>query len=363
MNILELCLSPDLGGLELYVKKVISYLHSSDNVCHAVVYSGGEIESVLQENKLDTLRPRFRRLPFLSAYKLAGIIDAHNIDIIHIHWNKDLSIAVLAKIISKRSVKLIYTRHMGITRDKSNRYHRFLYARVDRFIAITKQLHHQANKYLPISEDKIQLLYPGISANTETNLNSDEAFKDTLFDKESFKIALFGRIENRKGQHVLLAALNNLIKEGYNVSISLIGHVMDKAYFEDLLDYINEHGLANHFHYHGFSHHPIALMSCFDAIVLTTYEETFGLVLIEGMHVNVPVIGTNAGGVPEIIKHGETGLLFEPGNGDSLASAIKQLLENPKLKAQITVNAKQFADENFSEERHFESLEKLFQEA
>ena len=89
-------------------------------------------------------------------------------------------------------------------------------------------------------------------------------------------------------------------------------------------------------------------MTCFDVIVLTTKNETFGLVLIEAMLAGIAVIGSNAGGVPEIIDHEQTGLLFETWNVKSLATAIKRLVQNAELRASLARAGQQKARAQFN---------------
>ena len=87
-------------------------------------------------------------------------------------------------------------------------------------------------------------------------------------------------------------------------------------------------------------------MPCFDLIILPTYEETFGLIVAEAMMMQVPVIGSNAGGVPEIINHQENGLLFESKTID-LQKRIDFIIEKKESTAQLVNKASQFANERY----------------
>ena len=80
-------------------------------------------------------------------------------------------------------------------------------------------------------------------------------------------------------------------------------------------------------------------MPFFNLIVLPTYEETFGLVVAEAMLMKVPVLGSNAGGVPEIITHESNGLLFETRNYSDLQDKIDMIIENSQLRERIIIMA------------------------
>ena len=104
-------------------------------------------------------------------------------------------------------------------------------------------------------------------------------------------------------------------------------------------------------------------MPCFDAVVLATKCETFGLVLPEAMRAGVAVIGSNCGGVPEIIIHEKTGLLFESENVDDLTAQISNIASDRSFCKKLAKAGKEDADKRFSEEKHFEKLLELFEPA
>jgi glycosyltransferase involved in cell wall biosynthesis len=119
-------------------------------------------------------------------------------------------------------------------------------------------------------------------------------------------------------------------------------------------------GIGNNVVFMDFVKEPQKLMQLCDCILLASFEETFGLVLPEAMRSGVAVIGSNKGGVPEIIEHEKTGLLFVSGDANSLYQQIKRLYRNEAFKIQLANNGKVSADERFNTEKHFEQLEQHF---
>ena len=110
-----------------------------------------------------------------------------------------------------------------------------------------------------------------------------------------------------------------------------------------------------------FVSQPQQLMQLCDCVTLASAQETFGLVLPEAMRSGVAVIGSNSGGVPEIIDHEKTGLLFDSGNADDLYNQIEKLYLDPALKKVIAEQGKKSADERFNNELHFKQLEQYLQ--
>lgn len=359
MNILELCTSPGFGGLELYAINVTTYLNQAGHSVNAVCAADTMIHDRLQKSniKFKIIRVVNRFLPVIAALRLARYIDKHRIDVMHMHWGKDLLFAVLAKKFARRDFRLVYTRQMALTRFKHDWYHRFLYRNVDCYIVITRQLMGQASKYLTIEKDRIKLLYYGVVSPIEAGcIDCAQFYNEYKIPHQSTKIALFGRIEELKGQHLLIEAVNQLKQKGHAVHASLVGHIMDEDYFNGLQQTVNSYGLQQEVSYLGFHDNPVSMMPCFDIVVLATKCETFGLVLIEAMRSGVVVIGSDCGGVPEIIDDEDSGLLFKSGSAESLFTALDRLVSDPHLRAKMAAAGKFKADKEFAVEEYYPKL-------
>lgn len=363
MVIAILCLSQGHGGLELYALREHKELVARGVGCLSVVASQSMLSEQLSKQGLNSviLNIANRRLPLLAAKKLAHILEQNNVDVLHMHWNKDLNLAVLAKVFAKRNIKLVYSRHMDISRSKRDFLHRWFYSRVDLLLTNSKLVTQNCEKLLPMSKDDIQLLHIGVTAPESSTPDCNLFFGDH-FHHRKLNIACFGRIEPYKGQHVLVSALGSLVKQGLDISVTIIGHVMDQSYADKLKASVETNKLSSHLQFKGFVDNPTELMRCFEIVVLTTYQETFGLVLIEAMRAGVAVIGTNAGGVPDIIEPEKSGLLTEPGSHESLAAAIKQLYEDPEKLDKLSTQGKTRADHYFSDDIHFNKLESFLSE-
>jgi len=121
-------------------------------------------------------------------------------------------------------------------------------------------------------------------------------------------------------------------------------------------------GVESRVHFLGFMKNPHHFFQACDAIVLASKRETFGLVLIEAMQVQTAVIGSNSGGVVEIIDDRETGVLFEVGSSDSLAEKIEMLKEDKELLENIAKAGKEKCDRMFSNTLQFEKLAEILKD-
>jgi len=359
MNVLVVCTSTGRGGLELYARREVRFLVGEAGVnCHLVAQKDSCIAECVTDDGVTPLylKWRFKAMPLFSAMKLACYIDDNEIDLIHFHWGNDLPFVAIAKYFSKRKPKLVYTRHMAITRHKKDFYHRFIYGQLDLVLTVSNQVRKEAVMYLPLEPLQIKLLYLGVAAaNVEKVAERRAQFKG-IANNHAFNIGMFGRIEHGKGQHLLVEAMVVLAERGLDVSAMIIGHVMDQSYFDQLKKTIEEKGLSKRFEFVDFINNPMEVMPCFDVVTLLTYCETFGLVLVEAMRAGVAVIGTNAGGVPEIIIDNETGLLIPPGDVTALAEVLARLYDDETFKKSLAHNGQQRGDTLFDEANNFNAL-------
>ncbi|MDX4012943.1 glycosyltransferase family 4 protein [Aliarcobacter skirrowii] len=345
-RILEVCLSPDLGGLELFMKNSTKFLK-----CSAVINKKSKLKNVFENEKINYFE--LSRYNFL---KLAKIIDKEKIDIVHLHWTKDLPVVVFAKLLSKRKPKIVQTRHMHMTRFKSDFYHKFLYKNIDMIIAVTNLVKEQLEKFIPKGiRPKIETSY--IGANTPKLLSNEEknSLKKSFNIADEFIVCIVGRIEEAKGQHIVLEAVESLRKSGIKIKTLVVGHYMDENYFNNL-----KNSYSNDI-FTGFVSNPTDLMQISDCVVLATKKETFGLVLIEAMKCGVCVLGSNSGGPLEIIDDEKNGLLFESMNSDNLYEKLSLIIENKKLKETLALNGKIKANEFFDSKKQLIELKNILE--
>ncbi|MDF1881091.1 glycosyltransferase family 4 protein [Sulfurimonas sp. MAG313] len=357
-NVMELCLSPDLGGLELYMMRAAKSLKGRFNVI-SIINTKGKLESYYKdtEHRYELLSKNSNLLMISSARKLAKIMDANKIDIVHLHWTKDIPICVLAKKLSKIKPKLVQTRNMNMTRFKDSLYHRFLYTNIDMMLPVTKKVEEQINKFIP--EDIrpcIEVLYMGTD---KLKLLSEE--KILIFKKEHgmnvpFSVAMVGRIEEDKGQYLLIEALSKLDR----VEAFFVGREMKEGYIQSLKEQAKKLGIENRVHFLGFLKEPASFMQACDAMVLATPCETFGLVVIEAMAAKTAMIATKACGPLEIIEDGISGMLFENNNIDELSNKIQLLAQDDSLINKITLKALKVTEDKFETVKQFDKLGNLF---
>jgi glycosyltransferase involved in cell wall biosynthesis len=141
-------------------------------------------------------------------------------------------------------------------------------------------------------------------------------------------------VEPKKGLGVLLQAMALLKRSGGDreCELLIVGEGPARASLESLTRRL---GIAGSVRFAGSRRDIPRILPLLDLFVLPSLYEGFGIAILEAMAAGKPVVATTAGGIPEFVEAGETGLLVEPGNAAALAEAIGCLLSDPERARQM----------------------------
>ncbi len=145
-------------------------------------------------------------------------------------------------------------------------------------------------------------------------------------------VGMMGRLKPLKGQRDLLAALGVLAREGQAFQAVVVGEGPDRAALEDLA---RAQGLGTHVRFLGRQDDLPALYAACDVCVLCSRSEGLPNVLLEAMASGCAVVSTPVGGVPEVLRDGVEGIHYPVGDADALAAALRRLLGEPTLRADM----------------------------
>jgi glycosyltransferase involved in cell wall biosynthesis len=139
-----------------------------------------------------------------------------------------------------------------------------------------------------------------------------------------------------KSPEIIVQACGLLAKRGVPVRLFVGG---DGEMLEALKQLSKELGIADRIHWLGLVTDPLKLLQASDLFLLATVGEAFGLVLAEAMACGVPVVGSRAGAIPEVVEDGETGLLVSPRSAEAMADAIATLAGDQEKRKRMAQNS------------------------
>jgi glycosyltransferase involved in cell wall biosynthesis len=160
----------------------------------------------------------------------------------------------------------------------------------------------------------------------------------------TIQILCVGTVDVRKNQNALIRAVDSLRPEGKFELVFLGGARRKSAYGREFFELIETRPWCR---YGGFADRNALkqYMASASGLVLPSLEDNCPMVVLEAMAAGVPVAAARVGGVPDLVRHGETGLLFDPLNELSIADAMKELLEN--CESSMAKRAKDEAGKRF----------------
>jgi glycosyltransferase involved in cell wall biosynthesis len=178
-------------------------------------------------------------------------------------------------------------------------------------------------------------------------------------------VGLVGRINAWKGQGVLVNAAHKVFSAHPDapLRVLIVGSVPpgQDSLLTQLQAQIASAGLERHVSIMGFTPDVWPIWCGIDvAIVPSTDPEPFGMVALEAMCAGRPVVASAHGGLVDIVVHGQTGYLFEPGNADELAACISRLAASSELRAQLGASGRDRALQQFGLDVQADAFRSLY---
>jgi glycosyltransferase involved in cell wall biosynthesis len=272
-------------------------------------------------------------------------IVSQQIDLVHTHDYKADLYGYLAARWARRQV--FATCHLWFCPSLQDRF----YAGLDRQVLkhfdgvigvsppIGMTLH---NSHVP--QSKIAVIANGIDFSPF--LGVEDALADREFGSD-FAIGIVGRLVRQKGHPILFAAARAILEKYPGAKFVLVGDGPDRKQLEVLA---RELGITGSVYFAGFRDDVARVYAGLDLMVMPSLDEGLPMTLLEAMAAKRAVIASAVGAVPEVIEHGENGLLVEPGSADDLGQAMLLLLSDAPLRHRLAENARQSVS-RFSSDR------------
>ncbi|HRT81433.1 MAG TPA: glycosyltransferase family 4 protein [Bacteroidales bacterium] len=226
----------------------------------------------------------------------------------------------------------------------------FLKTAANKYILISDYLIDAYSKLLPA--DKIQRIYNGIDFN-RINLKPEKR-------NHFFNMCMVGIISEQKNNMDALRALNILVNNsGFtNLRLHLIGG-WKADYLELINTYIDENRLQEYVVFHGHTKDIDNLLSTMDLGLMCSRDEAFGRVTVEYMLHKIPVIASNSGANPELVKDDINGYLYSIYHPEELAGKIFTFIQSPEKCKQMGINAFYYGKSHFSSEQNTKEIYKV----
>ena len=268
----------------------------------------------------EALRMR-HELDLMAAWQLGRYLRQQHIDILHMHTPHAHTIGLLAGKLAPK-VRLVVSRRSDFAPAR-NWLSRCKYAYPGvQYVAVSDAVRHVliANG---VPARRVQTVYSGI------DLHRFSAVQEAppLFPPGTRIIGTVGHLAGQKGHRYLLEAIALLIRDEPRLGVVIAGDGALRATLETQAVAL---GITAHVCFTGFRRDVLALMQSFEIFVFSSYFEGLGTAILDAMALGKPVVATRAGGIPEAVRDGITGLLVPPRDPQALADAVRYLLHHPE---------------------------------
>lgn len=374
-NILFIHQSAELYGSDKTLLLLLKHLDKKEFLPIVVLPSNGPLKDALEKENIKVFIAPVLKLhrqiftpknliTFFKEIKSATSI----LDNLNQHYNFDVvysnTLAVLLGMIyaKKRKIKHLWHVHEIIVHPKLiatifpillNRYANVVVcnskATMKNLIDRKKQL-----------KDKTTVIYNGIEE--QTGIPTRVFKTDFGFNNDDIIITLVGRINRLKGHKWLLHTFIKYLNQNPKVKLLFVGAPFkgQEHFLHEIQQIIQDNKLQQKVILEPFTNDLSKIWAITDiAVMPSTEAESFGLVATEAMLENKPVVGSNHGGLVEIIINNKTGFLVEPNNENALSEVLIKLIENPELRSSFGENGHQRVINEFGIDVYIQKISEL----
>jgi L-malate glycosyltransferase len=195
----------------------------------------------------------------------------------------------------------------------------------------------------------------------------ESPFKQELgISPKSFLVCAVGQICARKGLRELLEVFSQIYDHVPQMHLAIVGKPVfshEETYRDELVAMTVAFGITDRVHFSGERHDISSVLQSSDLLVLNSFEEPFGLVLIEAMSSGTPILATRTGGIPEIVSDSQKGWLIEKGDKAGLALKLVELSQDLDLLEKVARSAQDTVYPHFSLDRFLTDVHKFYKNA
>jgi glycosyltransferase involved in cell wall biosynthesis len=346
-----------VAGAEVLVTQIIQRLRKRIQPTIFCLDSAGALSDQLTDVEIISLERR-PGWDFRVAWRMVGHIRRLGIEVLHAHQYSPFFYAALAKVLTRGSVRLVFTEHGRHFPDRVSPLRRA----GNRLL-----LQHLANAVNAVSafsadslasqdgfcRHQIEVIENGIDVE---RFHSSAGLPVDL-DLSRRYVVHIARFHPIKDQATLLKAFEQVAKIFPDVDLLMVG---DGELRNELVRLGKDLGLEERVRFLGIRQDVPSILRVAKVFVLTSQSEGAPLTLLEAMAVGLPVVVTAVGGMPEIVRDGVDGILAQRGDANAIASALIRLLENPGAASAMGAAAAQRIREYYTIDRAVERYYRLY---
>lgn len=339
LEVIQICISPSWGGLEMVAFETAILLQTQKVSCTTVAIAKSPLANKLKSSGMPVLEVQSGAIYFLqTVFKIRKLLKSFPVQSVLVQTLHHLFIARVS-LLGFTEVSVVGFSHTFVNIFKKDIYHRWIYARLNTLVALTKTHKENLTTHLPVSENIFEIIPNSVDPTVFTPQKRNPSFRESFQSTEKdVLIGLVGRLDKAKGQSLIIKAASIIKDKGQNnFKILLVGEetLNEPGILKSLKELTQDLKLEDHIFFTGYQSNIPEIMASLDVTVMASDAETFGRVIIESMASKTAVIASRAGGVIDIIDDEINGLLFTPGNEKDLARQLERLITDQTTRERL----------------------------
>jgi glycosyltransferase involved in cell wall biosynthesis len=330
-------------GLRKLGAKVIILCQPDSVLGKRASVEGFEVRTCRMRKSYDILAIKF----------ILELIRNEKINVISTHSGRDSLLAGIAGRLSRKKPVIVRTRHLALPITSKVSYG-FLPHKVVTVSEYVRQ--YLINEGIPA--EKVIAIPTGIDISRFDPDKYNENLRQGLRLKSDVPIVgTIAILRRKKGHHILLDAIPLILQKIPEAVFVFAG---DGPQRQNITNKIKNSGLSDRVFLLGLRKDIPNILKSIDVFVLPTLQEALGTSFIEAMAMGKPVIGTDVGGVSEVIKDGLNGYLAEPNNPHALADAVIRMLRDKEKAKIMGMEGRKIVEQNYTVEKMCEKMYALY---
>jgi glycosyltransferase involved in cell wall biosynthesis len=295
-----------------------------------------------------------------AAWQLGKILTDVQPDVVHAHDPMGVALAAMSLQMSarlRRQPLLVAARRVDFHL-KRHAFSRWKYRRIDVFIAASRLIGSMLEKD-GIPADRVVTVHDGVNTGLIDKAPVVDAHVAFGLPRGAPIVGNVAALVPHKGQRHLVAAAARVVRTVPDTRFLIIG---EGELHDALARQIKSLGLERHVHLTGFRGDVMGLQKSFDVFAMSSVTEGLGSAMLDAMACAIPIVATRAGGIPEAITDGASGLLVGAQDEGALAAAIVRLLKDPELRRRLGAAGRQRVVDEFSIEKMVRDTLRVYEE-
>jgi glycosyltransferase involved in cell wall biosynthesis len=313
-----------------------------------VAHADGELRKRAGEG-LDLVPITARNEMDLSAgWKLGRVLRVERPEVIHAHDPHGVAMASLATSLNPKITPplLVASRRVDFPL-KTHAFSRWKYRQVDLFICASDAIRHILAGH-GIEADRLVTVHEGIDVAHVDAAPAAELHAQFWLPHGVPIVGNIGALVAHKGQRYFVDAAALVIREVPDAHFFIAGEGELRRELEAQIHHL---GLEKRILLTGFRPDALSLLKAFDVFVMSSLTEGLGTSILDAMACSRAVVGTRAGGIPEVVDEGTTGFVVPPHDAQALATAIVKLLKEKELRTRFGRAGRQRVEREFTVDR------------